>query len=312
MADITSQNAALAIPKIVGTQALDALETKLVMGRLVNRDYDNALQAAGDTVNISIPPTLVANNIAESGSVQTQNPSLGTATVVLNSHIEATFQIPDATRVLTAPDLIKVYMQPAINTIAQRIEADLLGVYPLFTANATTGAGTAMDEARIDLAETEMFNSLVPDGPKFLIVSGSAFSAMRQTGRFTEYQTVGPDVTSAGGSPMLSGSLPGAGPLGANGKVKDFLVFRSQNVPKVSSTYQNLAFSRDAIALVVRALPKPLPNTGAIAEYVSHGNFGLRVTMSYQPGTLAQQFTVDCLYGVGILRQQFGVVVQST
>jgi len=26
------------------------------------------------------------------------------------------------------------------------------------------------------------------------------------------------------------------------------------------------------------------------------GNFGMRVTMSYQPNTLAQQFTVDVLY----------------
>ena len=61
----------------------------------------------------------------------------------------------------------------------------------------------------------------------------------------------------------------------------------------------NLAFSRDAIGLVVRRLPQPLPGTGAIAEYAELGNFGMRVTMSYQPNTLAQQFTVDVLYGVG-------------
>jgi hypothetical protein len=33
--------------------------------------------------------------------------------------------------------------------------------------------------------------------------------------------------------------------------------------------------------------------------------------MSYQPNTLAQQFTVDVLYGVGVLRNNHGVVVRS-
>ena len=53
---------------------------------------------------------------------------------------------------------------------------------------------------------------------------------------------------------------------------------------------------------MIRRLPQPLPGTGAIAEYAELGNFGMRVVMSYQPNTLAQQFTVDVLYGCGVLR----------
>ena len=37
----------------------------------------------------------------------------------------------------------------------------------------------------------------------------------------------------------------------------------------------------------------------------------MRVVMSYQPNTLAQQFTVDVLYGAGVLRNSFGVQVNS-
>jgi len=33
--------------------------------------------------------------------------------------------------------------------------------------------------------------------------------------------------------------------------------------------------------------------------------------MSYQPNTLAQQFTVDVLYGCGILQNVLGVQVQT-
>jgi len=35
----------------------------------------------------------------------------------------------------------------------------------------------------------------------------------------------------------------------------------------------------------------------------------MRVVMSYQPNTLSQQFTVDVLYGVGVLRNSFAIRV---
>ena len=97
----------------------------------------------------------MANNIAEGGTVQTQNPNLGNAQIVLNTHAEATFQIPDVTKVLAVPDLLKLYMQPAVVALAERIESDLLNLYSQFTANAAVGLpGIAITEAVVDQAET--------------------------------------------------------------------------------------------------------------------------------------------------------------
>src|SRR5579862_5248789 len=151
MPTITSANVANAIVKLVAADALPALMGNLVMGNLVNRDYEPALAQAGDTINVPIPPTLVANNIAEGGTVQSQNPSLGNAQIILTNHVEATFQIPDVTKILAVPDLLRLYMQPAVVAIAQRIESDLLGLYASFTANTPVGtAGTAITEAVVD------------------------------------------------------------------------------------------------------------------------------------------------------------------
>jgi len=303
MATITSANVANAIVKLVAADALPALVGNLVMGNLVNRDYERTLARAGDTVNVPIPPTLVANNIAEGGSVQPQNPNLGNAQIVLTTHVEATFQVPDVTKVLAVPDLLKLYMQPAVVAIAERIETDILSLYPQFTANTAVGtAGTAPTEATVDAAETALFNAMVPASrAKYLVVDPIAYSALRQIPRFTEYNTVG----EAGLRAMIDGAV---------GKMKDLYIFRSQFVQYTGSspaTTHNLAFARDAIGLVIRRLPQPLPGTGAIAEYAELGNFGMRVTMSYQPNTLAQQFTVDVLYGVGVLRNNFAVQVNS-
>jgi hypothetical protein len=265
------------------------------MGNLVNRDYEPTLANGGDTINVPIPPVMQANNILAGGSVQPQNPSLLNAQIVLNTHAEATFQIPDVIKVLAVPDLLKIYMQPAVAAIAQKVESDLLNLYAGFTA-------TPITEPVIDAAETALFLAkLPPSAQKYIVVDAATYSTWRQIPRFSEFQTAG----DAGLNALVLGTI---------GKIKDFFVFRSQFVPYTTSTgpnpvttTHNLAFARDAIGLVIRRLPQPLPGTGAIAEYAELGNFGMRVVMSYQPNTLAQQFTVDILYGCGILRNSMGV-----
>jgi len=303
MGAITSANVANAIVKLVAADALPALMGNLVMGNLVNRDYEATLAQAGDTVNVPIPPTLTANNIAEGTGVTLQNPSLGNAQIVLNTHAEASFQIPDVTKVLAVPDLLKLYMQPAVVALAERIESDLLALYPFFIANAAVGTGgSPITEATVDAAETALFAAKVPpSAAKYLVVDSGTYSTLRQIPRFSEFNTAG----EAGLRALVDGAV---------GKMKDFYIFRSQFVTKTGAspvTTHNLAFARDAIGLVVRRLPQPLPGTGAIAEYAELGNFGMRVTMSYQPNTLAQQFTVDVLYGTGVLRNNFAVQVNS-
>src|SRR5579884_3934445 len=303
MPAITSANVAQAIVKLVAADALPALVGNLIMGNLVNRNYEPVLGQAGYTVNVPIPPALVANNIAEGGTVTTQTPDLGNAQIVLNTHVEATFMIPDVTKVLAVPDLLMTYMRPAVVAIAEKIERDLLNLYAGFTANTPLGtAGTPLTEAAIDAAETALFSAKVPpDQNKYLVVDANSYSALRQIARFSEWNTVG----EAGITALIQGTV---------GRIKDFYIFRSQYVPQTGTspvTTHNLAFTRDAIGLVIRRLPQPLPGTGAIAEYAELGNFGMRVVMSYQPTTLAQQFTVDVLYGCAILRNSFGVQLNS-
>jgi hypothetical protein len=301
MAAITSTNVANAIVKLVAADALPVLVGNLIMGNLVNRDYEPVLANAGNTINIPIPPTMVANNILEGNEVQTQDLSLGNAQIVLKTHAEATFQIPDVTKVLAVPDLLKIYMEPA--AIAQRIEGDLLNLYGDFNTNPPVGIpATPITEKVIDEAETALFLANVPPSePKYFVVDAATYSAWRQIPRFSEFQTAG----DAGLNAIVTGTV---------GKVKDFFVFRSQFVPKTGTdviTTHNLAFTKNAIGLVIRRLPQPLPGTGAIAEYAELGNFGMRVVMSYQPNTLAQQFTVDVLYGCAVLRSSCGVQVNT-
>jgi hypothetical protein len=303
MPSITSANVANAIAKLVAVDALPALVGNLVMGNLVNRDYESTVAQAGDTVNVPIPPKLVANNLADGGSVQPQNPSAGNGQVVLNTHAEATFLIPDVMKVLAVPDLLKLYMQPAMVALAEKIEGDLFGTYAQFTANDPVGAGgVALTEASVDAAEKALFTARVPvTEQKYLVLDATQYALLRQNPRFVEYPT-GKD---AGLKAHVDGPV---------GKFKDFFVFRSQFVKQTGTNpvvTHNLAFSRNALALVMRRLPHTMPGLGVVTEYAELGNFGMRVSMSYRPDTLSQQLTVDVLYGIGVLRNNHAVLVES-
>lgn len=289
MAAITSANLANAIVKLVAVDALPALIGNLVAGNLVHRDFEPTTAQAGDKVSIPM---------YDRADPQPREVEIG-----LTSHIEASFCIPDVTKVIAVPDLLRLYMQPAMVALAERVEGDLLGLYSQFTANSPLGTGgTPLAEGVIDAAETALFNAKVPaNEPKYLVVDGSTYSALRQVPRFSEYNTAG----EAGLRALVDGTI---------GKLKDFYVFRSHFVPKTGAspvTTHNMAFAKSAIGLAIRRLPKPLPGTGGIAEYAELGNFGLRVVMDYQPYTLTQRFTVDILYGVGVLSPERGVQVLS-
>jgi len=303
MAAITSANAAQAIVKLVAAQSMPATMGNLVMGNLVNRDYEPALAQAGDTINIPIPPTMSRNNLAEGGSVSAQNPSLGNAQVVLNMHAESTFIIPDVLQALTGAargdfSIFDKYMTPAAVALAEGVETDLLNLYANLTVNTDVGASaTTITEDTVDKAEKALFDAKVPPNEaRHLILSSQAYTDVRQIPRFTEADKLG------SGAAIATGAL---------GKLKDFNIFRSQFVAKPASTTYNLAFTRNALALVMRRLPQPMPGTGAVAEYAELGSFGYRIVMSYQPNTLSQQFTLDMLYGVAVLRHINGVRVLS-
>ncbi|WP_321471081.1 hypothetical protein [uncultured Paludibaculum sp.] len=286
----TSANLANAIVKLAAVDALPALCGQLLVGNLVRRDFEPVLAEGGDLVNIPIPPV-------------TNGGALGNAQIGLTTHVETTFQIPDVSKVIAIPDLLRLYMQPAIIAMAERVECDLLDLYGQFTANNPIGiGGTPLTAGAVESVETTLVDAGVSASePKYLVTDGMTYSNLRNMPGFHEY----PTAYDAGMRALIDGSV---------GRIKDLFVFRSQFVKKTGTwpmTANSLAFAKNAIGMAIRRLPKPLPGTGAICEYAELGNLGIRITMAYRPDTLAQQFTVDMRYGVGVLRNQDGVQVRS-
>jgi len=112
---------------------------------------------------------------------------------------------------------VKMYMQPAMVALAERVETDLLNLYSRFTASGPLGiGGTALTEAVIDQAETALFTAKVPTSePKYLV-------CIRRRTRSAHDRPV---HRSRQGGPLAQ-----AIDTGVLGRIKDFFVYRSQFV----------------------------------------------------------------------------------
>lgn len=71
----------------------------------------------------------------------------------------------------------------------------------------------------------------------------------------------------------------------------------------------NLAFHRNAIALVTRPLAAPKPGTGARAAVVSYNGLAMRVVITYNGTKQGHLVTLDSLMGVKILDEDLGAVL---
>jgi hypothetical protein len=71
----------------------------------------------------------------------------------------------------------------------------------------------------------------------------------------------------------------------------------------------NLAFSRNAIALVNRPMLLPMGGSGARAAFVSHNGLSMRVVITYDGNQQGHLVTVDSLFGTKTLDTDLGCIL---
>lgn len=123
----------------IARQALLRLRNNIVMASLVHRDFSNDFQKKGDTILVKRPNTFEADEFTTTiseqaiteGSVQVKLDKIADVSVPITSK-ELTLNINDFTEQITAP---------AMEALAQKIDADIMGLYidiPYFVGAAGT------------------------------------------------------------------------------------------------------------------------------------------------------------------------------
>jgi hypothetical protein len=115
------------IPELWAMAALRTLRSNMVMGNLVNRDFDDMVKNHGDVVNTSRPADFSAKRKTDSDSVTNQDAESPNIQVPLDQHLHVSFTIKDGEMSKAMPDLVTRYLEPAARELAEQVDKILCG-----------------------------------------------------------------------------------------------------------------------------------------------------------------------------------------
>lgn len=289
-----ANNVAALIPQIWAQESLENLYNNIVMAGLVHRDFENIPAAKGNIINTRKPGTFVANDMGS--TITVQDATAANVAVTLNKWKEVSFELSDKDLTLAMADLVPIYVAPAMEAIAQQIDKDLLALYADVSTSVGT-AGTDASKATVVAARKALNEQKVPFNNRRLVLSAKDESALIALPEFSSAEKVGDD-----GTAMREASL---------GRIFGLDTFLDQNVPLVAgtpNTTYNMAFHRNAFALVTRPLEMPRTQ-GVNAAVVNYKGLGLRAMVGYDINKKAHVVSIDILYGVKTLNADLAVKV---
>lgn len=293
--DVTAHQAT-----IIAMEVLTQLRKDAVLVKRVRRDFDTEVAQYGKVVQVPVIGALSANDKTAGSDVTVQDATSTSKSVTLNKLKEATFIIEDIDKALSRNDLLQAYMGSAVKALAEKVEDDLFTLVTGFSQSVGT-YGTDTTPANVRLARKTLTDGNAPRSDRTLVLSTKDVSALLTA----DSQFLASANNTGDPSKIAEGII---------GRYMGFDVMESNAVPLDNTNHtHNLAFHKDAIALVCRPLEPAPAGMGAISTVVSDPVSGLsiRVTLSYNSARMGVQCTADILYGFAELRDELGVEVKS-
>lgn len=285
---------------IIAMEVLQQLRKDAVIVKRVRRDFDKEVASYGKVVQVPVIGSLSANDKTAGSDVTIQDATSTSKSVTLNKHKEATFIIEDIDQALSRNDLMQAYMGSAVKALAEKVEDDLFTLVTGFSQSVGT-YGTDLTAAIVRSARKTLTDGNAPRSDRTLVIATKDVSALLAA----DSQFLA-SYNNRGDKTMVE--------EGIIGRYMGFDVMESNAVLLDNTTHtHNLAFHKDAIALVVRPMAPAPTGLGAVSSVVSDPVSGLsiRATLSYNSARMGVQCTADILYGFAELRDELGVEVKS-
>lgn len=298
---LNNTNSSVFIPTIVAQKCLQRFASYMNVARTVSRDTDLTSATFGQTIQVPKTGAVSANDKVAGVNYTKQNPTGTNVSVTLNKQKEVTFTIDDVTKVLVNQDVQMRYANDGAIALAEAVESDLLALHPSITNTITwdrTSSAT-IDATMLRIRKFFTDQKVPKLEQRNLYVDPTVFNDLLAQQKYTDQSWRGQNNTVADGQ-ML--------------KTYGFDIWESQLVPLTGSpgAYHNLAYTRDALVLASRPLPKP-EGFGGNYAVITDPNIGLsvRTLFWYNADLGAHQLTIDLLYGVAVLDTRRIVEVES-
>lgn len=156
----------------IAKESLMRLQNNLVMGGLVYTDFEDEFANKGDTVNVRKPATFVAKDFATATEAQGINES--SVAVKLDKIADVTVEVTSKQLGLNIQDFGTQIVDGAMQALAQKIDADLLGLYVDIPYASGTAGTTPSALANIANVSKVLNNNKVPFGNRRLVIDPEA------------------------------------------------------------------------------------------------------------------------------------------
>jgi len=286
------------VPTILAQRALELLRATHILPRFATPDTRYETAQFGQTITIPRPMGTTANQKQPGQSVTIQTPT-GSAglQITLNQHWEVTTVIEDTAALLANQSLMDLFVQDAVRSLAEQMEASLFSALNNAVTNNDTGAGAGLELSEIRLVRQRLTEARVPQTGRIAVIGPEVETQIKSDAALSNY-------FSYQQATIAEGSI---------GRLEGFDWYVSQLVPTITQTENNQNVTRRTnffyhprgLIVAVRPLPEVPSGMGAVASTVTDPESGLamRVVSSYNPNYLGTQITLDMLWGVGVVRE---------
>lgn len=282
---------------VIAQEAMGVLNKSIGLSKLVTKEKDivpeQAAQATvkGDIVKVPKIAGFTAQDKGLDDEITLQDVTETAATINIDKHQSVGFSLAQIKSSLRGSDLSVTPLGNAIKAIGEAVDKDILALFPSFTGSAIDLSG-GVTSAGLISARTALSNRGVPMSDRSLVMSNTAYGAALDVAKFVDYDKRGE------GSAILTGGLR---PLfGA-------MPYETGLMTATSGNVTGAMFHRSGIVFC----PRPLASNseyGIKSEVVTDPATGLtlRVEIGYDLRKKHEVFTVEVLYGVGILDANAG------
>jgi len=267
-------------------EVLRAAENALVMAPLVWR-FDSLVKEKGDTINIPNLSNLTATAKSANTQVTLQAPTESNTQISISNHYESSFLVEDLLKVQSSYDLIGNYTKKAGESIARRIDTDLLGTYSSFTNTDVGTYGVDITDAVILSAIEAIDLANAPMEDRAFVIYPTQKTALLKLDKFVKADYVGEydqatKVVKGPNSRYLWGDIYG---------IPTYYTKQVTQTAATPTQTHNVLFHKEAIALALQQAPRT--QSDYILEYL--GNL----------------VVVDAIYGYTATRPTYGIEVRS-
>lgn len=208
-------------PELWANEALLRLESTLVMGNLVHRDYSDDIANFGDTVNVHRPSEFTSKRKNNADEVQIQDVDVPNLGVRLDQHHHVSFMLKDGEEALSFKNLVDMHLVPAAYALSDGIDQAIWGQAYDFLGTTAGKLGVDPTQPTITALRTAMTNNKAPMQGRNLVVSPDTEGVLLNIDNFVTADKVGDE-----GTALREGSL---------GRKFGFNTFMSHNVPSIES-----------------------------------------------------------------------------